>query len=203
MTRRDIKDLSKDALRGRWLTESAIVFLMIVITGFITAIFNPISSESLIGTFVATVLTIPFTLAYTNHVLKISRKQEDSVVDSFKEVLNVDLLIKAFVISLVAQILITLGFLFLIVPGIIVAIMFSQTDYLLLDFRDKQFGEILTLSKELMKGHKAEYFVLGLSFFGWSILAGMTIIGLLPLIVYTSVTFSVYHDYLARELQIR
>ncbi|MCZ8518379.1 MULTISPECIES: DUF975 family protein [Paenibacillus] len=49
--------------------------------------------------------------------------------------------------------------------------------------------EALSRSKEMMKGHKWRYFVLGLSFLGWVLLAVLTAgIGFLWLGPYMSVT---------------
>ena len=61
-----------------------------------------------------------------------------------------------------------------IIPGIIAAYSYSQTIYILLDHPEMSAFEAIAASKQMMKGHKAELFVLELSFFGWLLLSGFT-----------------------------
>lgn len=53
--------------------------------------------------------------------------------------------------------------------------------------------DVLRKSKELMKGHRFEYFVLGLSFLGWEILGLLTLgilyLWLIPYIQVTTANF--------------
>lgn len=70
--------------------------------------------------------------------------------------------------------------LLLIVPGIIMAIAYSQAYFLMLDDPDLQAVDALNKSKELMRGRKWEYFVMYLSFIGWAIL-GLLTLGILYL----------------------
>jgi uncharacterized membrane protein len=59
---------------------------------------------------------------------------------------------------------IIIGFILLVVPGIIVAFGLSQTFFILAD--DKEIGAVdaLKASWEMMKGNKVKFFVLSLSF---------------------------------------
>ncbi|WP_461244849.1 DUF975 family protein [Secundilactobacillus muriivasis] len=62
----------------------------------------------------------------------------------------------------------------LIVPGIIKGYSYSQAIYIYRDYLDQGqkigFMEAITLSREMMDGHKWEMFVLQLSFIGWALL---------------------------------
>lgn len=62
----------------------------------------------------------------------------------------------------------------LIIPGIIAAFAYSQTIFIMLDHPEMSAMEAIGASKKMMRGHKMEFFLLGLSFFGWSILATFT-----------------------------
>ncbi|MHB1315044.1 MAG: DUF975 family protein [Christensenellales bacterium] len=64
--------------------------------------------------------------------------------------------------------------LLLIIPGIIKAISYSLTPYILADCPDVQSTEALKLSMRMTRGFKSEIFVMGLSFLGWMILSGLT-----------------------------
>lgn len=65
--------------------------------------------------------------------------------------------------------------LLLVIPGIIKAISYSMTQYILADCPNVKATDALKLSMRMMSGHKWEYFVLGLSFIGWGLLSLLTL----------------------------
>ena len=92
------------------------------------------------------------------------------------------------------------GVIFFIVPGIIFAMMFAQVPYILRD--DENIGVIDALKKSanMMKGHKIQLFLLYLSFIGWAILAILTLgIGYLFLFPYMYTTVAHYYEDLKSE----
>ena len=93
-----------------------------------------------------------------------------------------------------------------IIPGIIKSIAYSQTYYIYKDIADNggdddlNYLDYVTKSRQMMKGHKAEYFVLQLSFIGWNILAIITLgIGYIWLIPYQNATYTAYYKSLAES----
>jgi uncharacterized membrane protein len=70
--------------------------------------------------------------------------------------------------------------LLLIVPGIIAGYRYSMATYIMAENPEIGIAEAVNMSKEMMKGHKAELFVLELSFFGWAML-GLITFGILLL----------------------
>jgi len=76
-------------------------------------------------------------------------------------------------IYLLMIIFIFLWSLLLIIPGIIAAYRYRQAIYIMLENPDMKIGACIKASKELMRGHKWELFVLDLSFIGWALLAGI------------------------------
>nr|WP_234005712.1 DUF975 family protein [Lactobacillus sp. CBA3606] len=93
--------------------------------------------------------------------------------------------------------------LLLIVPGIIKSFAYSQTFYVYKDMLAAtpagqprpRFRDAITRSRQLMHGHKFEYFVLQLSFIGWAILSIMTFgIGQLWLTPYRYGVFANYYQ---------
>lgn len=108
--------------------------------------------------------------------------------------------LKTLGIFLLMGICILLGILLLVIPGIIIALMFSQAYYVLCDNSDIGVIDSLKESASLMKGHKWEYLVLQLSFIGWGILACLTLgIGFLWLVPYQEVTMANYYLALKNE----
>lgn len=74
----------------------------------------------------------------------------------------------------VMNIFVFLWSLLLVIPGIVKAYEYRMVSYLLAD--EPQLGtmDCLRRSKEMMKGHKWNAFVLDLSFIGWELLSGLT-----------------------------
>ena len=64
--------------------------------------------------------------------------------------------------------------LLLIVPGIIKRYSYRMAPYILADRPELSGNEVLTLSRQMMNGHKWKTFVLDLSFLGWNILSALT-----------------------------
>ncbi|MDO5446040.1 MAG: DUF975 family protein [Eubacteriales bacterium] len=97
--------------------------------------------------------------------------------------------------SILEGLLIALASIFLLVPGIIVGLMYSQSDYILAENPELKATEAMKRSREMMKGQKWNLFKLILSFFGWMILAGIVPAGELLLAPYIeSATAAFYLD---------
>lgn len=64
--------------------------------------------------------------------------------------------------------------LLLYIPGIIKAISYSMTSYILMENPDMPVMDAIEKSKEMTNGHKMDIFVTYLSFIGWGILSAFT-----------------------------
>ena len=107
---------------------------------------------------------------------------------------------KIILLSIVEYIFIALWSLLLVVPGIIAAYRYRMAIYLLVDDPSRGVMECIRLSKEMMKGHKWELFVLDLSFIGWVFLAMLPVIGWLVQVwtmPYISLTKALYFENLS------
>jgi len=71
--------------------------------------------------------------------------------------------------------------LLLIIPGIIKAISYSMTPYILANEPDVEATEALKISMRMTEGHKMEIFIFELSFLGWHLLSLLTL-GILELV---------------------
>lgn len=85
--------------------------------------------------------------------------------------------IKALLVNLLSALFVFLWSLLFIIPGIIKSLSYSLIPMIMSDEKYKDLGymDILKLSQDMMKGHKWEFFVLGLSFMGWHILSIFTL----------------------------
>ena len=81
-----------------------------------------------------------------------------------------------------------------VIPGIIKGLSYSLTPYILAKYPEVPAKDALKLSMRFMNGRKGELFVLGLSFIGWCILAGLTfgILGIFYVIPYMSITVTLW-----------
>ncbi len=80
-----------------------------------------------------------------------------------------------FVTMFLRDLYICLWMLLLIVPGLIKAYSYRMVPYILAENPDMPANEIITRSREMMKGHKWKSFLLDLSFLGWILLGILTL----------------------------
>ena len=70
--------------------------------------------------------------------------------------------LKPIVFILILSVVVTLGFILLIIPGIILSLMYSQVFYILADDPDIGAIEAFNKSEKMMRGHKWQLFMLNL-----------------------------------------
>ena len=90
-----------------------------------------------------------------------------------------------------------------IIPGIVKAIAYSQTDYIVAEFPHVPVTQALDISKKITQGYKADLFVLHLSFVGWNLLCVFTFgIASLWVMPYQTMTYiNAYHGLMKRALE--
>lgn len=144
------------------------------------------------------IITGPFALGLAMLSLRVVRRQDISVellFDGFRD------FFRSLVASLLMIIFVFLWSLLLIIPGIIAALSYSMTFFILADNPDLTASEAITKSKIMMFGHKTELFWLYLSFIGWAFLclftAGIGFLWLLPYIHTSTAIF--YHQIKGNE----
>ncbi|MCP9334315.1 DUF975 family protein [Lentilactobacillus hilgardii] len=117
---------------------------------------------------------------------------------------NGDYFLGTLLISIIQYIFIILWTILLIIPGIIKSLAYSQSYFIYRDAIDRgehiSYTDAITRSRQMMDGHKWEFFVMGLSFIGWlllvSVTAGIAAIWVQP---YMSLSFANYYNELSRE----
>jgi len=111
------------------------------------------------------------------------------IFDGFKTRIS-----ESIVAYLLTLLYVALWSLLLIIPGIVAAIAYSQTFFILAD-DDKVSGtEAMARSQKMMSGNKWRFFCLGLRFTGWFILCLFTFgIGFLWLVPYMQVTLANFY----------
>ncbi len=69
----------------------------------------------------------------------------------------------------------TLWCMLFIIPGIIKSFSYAMTPYILAKYPNVSAQDAITLSRRIMNGNKWNFFVVGLSFFGWALLGVITL----------------------------
>lgn len=84
--------------------------------------------------------------------------------------------------------------LLLIIPGIIAALSYAMTPFILEEHPELTASEAIRRSKELMCGHKTDLFILELTFIGWSLLCILTLnLGHIALNPYKNAAYAVFY----------
>lgn len=181
---------ARETLAGKWGLAVGTMFVYSVITMAIQTI--PKS-----GPILGILIGGPMSLGLVIFSLSLVRNQNPKVEQLFEG-------FKRFGIALTAQVLIMiyvlLWALLLIVPGIVAALSYSMTFYILAD--DKSIGakEAMDKSKKMMMGNKWKLFCLGLRFVGWAILSIFTFgIGLLWFIPYLQISTTKFYEDLKKS----
>lgn len=150
---------------------------------------------------VATLLILPLDWGYLIFFLNLARKAnvgKNTLFDGFMSNQYVRLLGTILLYS----ILVLVGLIILIIPGIILMLMFSQFYFVMKDNPELKYMDALKMSAKLMKGHLWQFFLLNLSFIGWGLLAMLTFgIGWLWLAPYIYTTCAHYYEDLKSEYE--
>ena len=150
-----------DNALGLVKTEEVVIF-GVKATSKTAGIFTPL---------VEIVVSSLFTFGMLSFFLKRSRNEEVTWKEVFSKT---NLCIYFFVVSIICGVFVTLWSLLLIIPGIIASFAYSMVYLVKLDDPEIGYLDAIKKSKELMKGHKWEYFLFNLSFIGWAILSVFT-----------------------------
>lgn len=197
---RDVKVEAKAQLRGHWKEAIFLALIPTLFTAFFMTDLNQsgnVNGLSLVLQVIQSFLLtgVSFTL------LDFIRHREpieplSGSIRSFQGKYFLQLLW----LKILKNIYIFLWLLLLIIPGLVKAYSYSQAERI---FKDKvdELGEVpnasacLRESQELMQGRKLDLFTLDLSFFGWYLLAFMSLgIGLLWLVPYVEMSQTVFYQ---------
>ena len=208
MSRVELKENAKSSLKGNWGQAIIVMIIYGLITlaisciGFmgkgvnlndpkaIEAIINGTSSLVSPAQVISAILSIFVTsflaLGSVSFYMKLSRNEEVT----YKELFSKTGLWALYIgVTVMTSIFVGLWSMLLIIPGIIATYRYAMVDYIMVDNPNIGVFEAIRKSKEMMYGHKLDYFILQLSFLGWAILSVFTF-GLLMLYVapYMNVT---------------
>lgn len=107
---------------------------------------------------------------------------------------------KSILLSFLIWIFTLLWSLLFIIPGIIKAYSYRMAFFILADNPELSASEALQKSKEMMKGHKLDLFILDLSFIWWSLLVAITFgVALIYVAPYVGATQANFYESLKED----
>lgn len=188
-TRTELKEQAKAQMAGKIWPIFGVSLLAGLIGGAANLICNIIPVVGFIGSyFVSAAITVGILTIYMN----VTYGDEVRIEDLF---VNLKRILPATLLFFLMGLFIILWSLLLIVPGIIMGIAYSMAWYIFMENPELDAMTCIKKSKELMNGHKMDYFVLCLSFIPWIVLvwvtAGIAGIYVVPYMALTQVNF--YH----------
>jgi uncharacterized membrane protein len=180
-----LKQKALQSLESNWgLAIGALVVYMVILI--------PLQMIPVIGAVAGIIVGGPFAYGLATFYLRLSRNEGASVSDIFAGFNN---FVPALTTYLLMMLYVILWMLCLIVPGIIALFSYSQVFYILVEEPDLSASEVLRKSKQMMDGHKMDFFVLSLTFIGWGLLCILTCgIGLLWLVPYYNLTMTKFYE---------
>ncbi len=183
--REEIKSLAKQQIKGK--IGRLFVIELIVAACSLIASYIPIIG----GIANIFVLTPAFAIATTMIYLRVSENGDFAIGDVFN---GFDKFWAAFKVQFLMGFFTLLWSILLIIPGIIKSISYSMSMYILAENPQMGALDAINESKNMMEGHKAEYFVLGLSFIGWILLCMITFgVALIYVIPYMETTMANFY----------
>lgn len=111
-----------------------------------------------------------------------------------------DNFLPAALLQLLLRLFVALWSMLFVIPGYIMGIAYSMSRFIMCDNPDMPASECIKESKNMMDGHKMEYFKLTLSFIPWFLLGVVTCgIGLFYAIPYMELATAIYYRQLKGE----
>ena len=177
MFAKDYREKAWNKLSGKWGTFAIIFLIYFIIVGFLEGV-GSFDAQNLVNTIIIGLLSVvsfvlsgPFEFGLRKTSLMVSNGQTirvENLFDGFKDFTRTALL------NIINSLFIFLWSLLFIIPGIIKAISYSMSYYILEENPNMSANEARLESIRIMQGNKWRYFCLQISFIGWILLSILT-----------------------------
>jgi uncharacterized membrane protein len=181
----ELMQQARESLAGKW--GQAIGVLVVYMLMMIAIQIIPMA-----GAIISLLIGGPMAIGLATFSLALARNEDANINQLFEGFNKFGLALAAYFLMFV---FIILWMLLLIIPGIIAAISYSMTFYIIADEDSMDAMDAIDKSKAMMDGYKWKYFCLGLRFLGWALLCVLTLgIGFLWLMPYMQVTNAKFYE---------
>lgn len=196
-----LKQEALDTIRGKWgsIIGAIVVYFLITVVLSMNLHLERLGPLAVVVIFIFFIVRICITptlvVGLNTYLLKFSRNQEVGINTIFEDFKAFPKMRKNFNVVFLRAIYTFLWTLLFIIPGVIKAISYSQTLFISIENPELSANDAIVKSMEMMKGHKAKYFSLGLSFLGWFILGILSLgIGFIWIVPYMYVTTAKFYE---------
>lgn len=196
-TNQGYKNRALKNLEGNWSDAAILTLVYMVVTGGINFFVNPYK-QTTSGTVVLLlwlILCMPLMWGYVTSFLSFIRGEEKLTLSKLIEPYKGTDWRRIVITYLLVFVYTFLWSLLLIVPGIIKALSYSMTPFVLKDNPELSGNAAIEKSMRMMDGHKMDLFLLVLSFIGWAILSMFTFgLGFILLIPYMMTSLAHFYE---------
>ncbi len=178
-----IRQIARDALRGNWFKVAVATLIFYVLFDVVSMFLNQTFSTYRYIHFMGTVRITKVNYGAAIYALLVRgafsyglclyflNYMRTRVTDTALVFEGFSHFLRAFLVNLIAAIKVFLWSLLFVIPGILAALRYSMSFFVMADHPELTAGECIEESKNIMSGNKMKYFILQLSFIGWAILA--------------------------------
>lgn len=197
---------ARRVLQGYW-GEGAILSLVVILAVVLCTggeVYSSYSSASSalggIGTLLEILVLIPLSYGFNQTFLSFYRGEGSLDFSNLFRPFREDFA-RTVVASLTITILVSFVSVFTFgIGGIYLGLCWAMVPFLLKDYPELTWREALRISREMMMGHKWDFFCLQLSFIGWILLSILTAgFGIIFLMPYMTVAEAAFYDDLKNE----
>lgn len=184
---------ARQSLEGKWGLAIGTTLLYTIITSGLQAVTG-------FGFIASLIIGGPMAYGISKFSLLLSRNEEARIEQIFDGFQNFQ---RNFITYVMVIVYIFLWLLCLIIPGIIAALSYAMTFYILYDNENISPADAIEKSKTMMDGHKLKLFYLSLRFLLWALLCVLTLgLGFLLLLPYIEITLAKFYDDIKGEAVI-
>lgn len=167
----ELKVAAKEKLRGNWGWAAKVTLIILIIQFFIPG--RSVVSSCICDLFNLGLVIATYDLIQGNPEKRVFAAAFSQFTSTHPH--RTSRVLSTWLLTTIYENLWTLLFL---IPGIVKSYSYSQAVYIIIDYADQGIemtpNEAITLSRELMDGHKFELFALDVSFIGWLFLSIIT-----------------------------
>ena len=176
---------ARDSLKGVWgLAIGAFIVYFLV--------FCVVGHFPVIGNIATYIIAGPMTVGGVKFTLEVSRKGRPEIGQIFSGFDRFGTHLAAYLLQ---TIFVALWTLLLIIPGVIAALSYSMTYFIIAEDSSISASDAIAKSKIMMKGNKWKLVCLGFRFIGWFLMATLTFgIGFLWVGPYSYVSYAKFYD---------
>jgi uncharacterized membrane protein len=195
----DYRAAARESLSGNWKTSVIVMLMIWGITILLSTVIGLLSLDSewlgnTVNIIVSVLLILPLQWAFANALLQLVRG-DNNITENTKQSFKTNY--RTFVLTYLLMIIILLGIgvVTLLIGIFILNYAYRMVPYIIQEYPELTPREALKLSREMMRGHKWNLFVLDLTFIGWILLTVLTLgIGGFWLTPYMQTTVAHYYE---------